>query len=770
MDFIHFLRILRRRFLILLILPMVSVPIVIVLTMNMPKTYSTYLMINTGITSGGVSVTDNVQRFVLMTQTNNMLELAKSKTVYEITGMYLLYHDLTSSKPFRKPPKEERKFTQADEQKAIQILREIIEKDTKIVPDSLNLDDYYLILGLLRERGYDPSSLARGMKIVKLEGSDYIRFSFEAENPKLVAFTLNKMADVFIRKYRYMMAGEAIRSRKFFKEQTAQAYKRLQAKEKELRDYKTKHNVVLLSEQIRSVVSRIEHFGNLLNDNERTIESSKAIIWQIENQLSGQNDALQISNIVLLNQDVIRVSDELKQLETEYIRRKYELNEDELFELKQQIEKKRTEINQLIHKVWLEHAVSPEAIKQNLVEKLVQAKIDLEVAHATRNVIQRELQKFKEESKQYAPIEAKISQLQREIQVAEQEYIEMFQKLNLARTFERNVLSTTSVQVTESAIPPSKPQPSKRMILIILAGVGSFIFGVVATFVIEYLDVSIRTVKQAERATMMDITIGLPRVYNPERETIMLRTNPENIRQALTKESLRLLRSRILNHPNKPKLIAITSPQIGDGKSYLTATLGLILTEAHFKTLLVDGNLRNPNLEKYFVFKSSKKLIPYLKGEVELDQAAEETEHKNLFLMAGFESTHTFMEITGEKRPQQIVKELKENFDFVLLDTPAMNFYADFADILDQIELFLFIIRAGEPFPEANKRSLNHLKSIDQSRLMIVMNYCDTEALEPFFGEVPRERSVLHLFLKRILERRFGYFRRLIIEYLQRKN
>lgn len=736
MDFVNLIRIIKKRFWLLLILPVISVPIVIILTANLPKAYATFITMSTGMTGGGVSLNDDMQRFAVITQTNNMLELAKSRMVLHRTGLKALLHDLESDRPFRKVPPEKENLSDVDKTNLIKIIKQIISNSQA----SLGTDEVKLLNKGLESRKYSVEFITKSLKIIQLSSSDFLRISFEAENAELVAFILNTIAETFIETYKDLMAGESTRSRKFFEKQVEITYNNLSSKEQELQEFKLANNVIDLNEQIRAAVAQYDQLVNLLNENERRKESLKASIWKIESQLSLGNAGQNSFQEILMNSQLLKLKDRLKVFEQEYLRLKFsEVSASNLTAVEDSIKNIKSRINTKIYNLWLGNYIDPQETKQNLVSRLIQDQIDLEIANANTTVIARETDRLQQRAEAFTPLEASYSRLSREIQVAEKEYLEMLDKLNLARAYESNTLSASGMKILEWAVPPEEPVASKRFLLIILSGLGSFMFGLVSIFIIEYLDISLRSVKQVEKATDSVVISGFPNIPDFQIQDLAMLSSPINMKFTILKELLRKVRNYLTQKIPAHSTILITSPRLEDGKTVLSISTAIVFALAKYKTALVDLNFRNPQVGVSFGLKSEQYFQDTLGKSTELDKIKVNSGFEFLDLYPARMSNISPIETAGKDSLQKLISNLKKEYDYVIIDSPAYVLFPDTSEIADLADTSIFLLKSGEIFHEAYHRALVDLKSRNADFQGIIFNYMDTDFLKTFFGEIDLE-------------------------------
>jgi len=138
-------------------------------------------------------------------------------------------------------------------------------------------------------------------------------------------------------------------------------------------------------------------------------------------------------------------------------------------------------------------------------------------------------------------------------------------------------------------------------------------------------------------------------------------------------ETYRSLRARIKIITPESKVFSVVSVSKGEGKTEVATKLANSMAFAGNKILLVDGNLRSVDLKRKFDIPTHKGLGNLLKGEVDGDDCIVSTMIDNLYLLPNIESTNISTEILEMADLKKILEILKENFDYVIIDTLAME-------------------------------------------------------------------------------------------------
>jgi protein-tyrosine kinase len=193
--------------------------------------------------------------------------------------------------------------------------------------------------------------------------------------------------------------------------------------------------------------------------------------------------------------------------------------------------------------------------------------------------------------------------------------------------------------------------------------------------------------------------------------------------QSLAAEQYRSLRTRIKRAENgrAVRAIVITSPNKGDGKSLTAANLAITMgQEFQQRVLLVDGDLRRPEVHRLFGVPEGAGLADVLMGAVDLDQALVTLpDHHITVLRAGVPPSHP-AELLGSASMRRLLDTLRTRFDRILIDMPPVAPLADLHIVAPIADGVLMIVRAGVTPKPAIERALSGL---DLSKVLgLVLN------------------------------------------------
>jgi exopolysaccharide/PEP-CTERM locus tyrosine autokinase len=209
---------------------------------------------------------------------------------------------------------------------------------------------------------------------------------------------------------------------------------------------------------------------------------------------------------------------------------------------------------------------------------------------------------------------------------------------------------------------------------------------------------------------------------------------------SIVAEQFRRLRTYIINPglENAPKTILVTSSIAGEGKSLIAINLAItIAVELHSHALLVDCDLRNPSLSRWFGLHEEKGLSNYLRGEAEIPDILIKTSVDKLSILSGGSLQDNPVELIGSNKMKSLITDLKSRYDdrYIILDSSPLLATTEPSVLNEMVDGILFVIKAGNTPRDSIQQALKLLKK--DKILGIVLNNMDfkTRALiQRYFG------------------------------------
>ncbi len=190
-------------------------------------------------------------------------------------------------------------------------------------------------------------------------------------------------------------------------------------------------------------------------------------------------------------------------------------------------------------------------------------------------------------------------------------------------------------------------------------------------------------------------------------------------------EQYKLLRTNLnftLPEDEKCPIIGVTSSMRGEGKSTTAVNLSYVLAEKGKKVLLIDGDLRIPSVAKKMEISSSPGLTDLLMGQGAQISDFQSKMLSNWYILPSGEIPPNPSELLGSRRMEIILNDLKENFDYIIIDLPPVNIVSDALSISNLITGMIVVIREDYTEKKELETCFRQLKLSNVNVLGCVMN------------------------------------------------
>lgn len=190
-------------------------------------------------------------------------------------------------------------------------------------------------------------------------------------------------------------------------------------------------------------------------------------------------------------------------------------------------------------------------------------------------------------------------------------------------------------------------------------------------------------------------------------------------------EQYKLIRANLdftLPADEKCPVIGVTSSMRGEGKSTTAVNLSYVFAEKGSKVLLIDGDLRIPSIAKKLEIESSPGLADLLRGKGA--QISEFQSHllSNWFVLPSGDIPPNPSELLGSNRMEKILNQLREMFDYIIIDLPPVNIVSDAVSISSLISGMIVVIREEYTEKKELERCFRQLNLSNVNILGCVMN------------------------------------------------
>jgi capsular exopolysaccharide synthesis family protein len=311
--------------------------------------------------------------------------------------------------------------------------------------------------------------------------------------------------------------------------------------------------------------------------------------------------------------------------------------------------------------------------------------------------------------------------------------------------------------VTRASIPirPSSPKTLLILGLALMLGLGA---GTVLAFLTDYLDSRIKTLEQAEDITGVPALAALPLIgtrelaarakrgkselgsYDP-RNTGLL---PPSLQSPLARyaieepgtffaEAIRAVRLAIQRtlRLQPIKIVLVTSALDSEGKTTLAANLAFSLATLGIKTLLIDGDLRNPGLTRALCPHADAGLLQVATGEVPLERAILLDRSTGLSILPSpaIKDVDSITELMFSERITDILDHLRRRYELIIIDSPPLVPLVDGRALAELADRIVLAVAWDQTPREVVSHTLNLLSPVHDRILGTVLTQVDLSRL-----------------------------------------
>ncbi len=318
----------------------------------------------------------------------------------------------------------------------------------------------------------------------------------------------------------------------------------------------------------------------------------------------------------------------------------------------------------------------------------------------------------------------KLDQLQTTLNLYQQIYISSISSLEALRLAQaQNTPNVVQVEPAKTPSAPISPKPVQSALL--YAAVGLVVTAGIA-FLIEYLDDTVKTpddVKNNFGLPVVGLVADLKGNYqakNGLKSGVFVAEQP----RSPVSEAFRALRTNLeFSSVDKDlKTIIVTSSGEGEGKTTIACNLAIILSQGGKRVLILDADLRRPNVHKQFSISNRVGLSDLIRGRLGLEDVVQIPENiKNLYIISSGSLPPNPAELLGSSKMAEVLENLRNQFDIIVVDSPPM-LVSDAQILSSRVDGMLFVIRPGKTHIDVAKSPLEELNRIDARVIGVVLN------------------------------------------------
>ncbi|HEY5537694.1 MAG TPA: CpsD/CapB family tyrosine-protein kinase [Acetobacterium sp.] len=201
-------------------------------------------------------------------------------------------------------------------------------------------------------------------------------------------------------------------------------------------------------------------------------------------------------------------------------------------------------------------------------------------------------------------------------------------------------------------------------------------------------------------------------------------------------EAFRKMRTNITfsDIDHELQVLAITSTDKSEGKTTILGNYAVALAQSGKRTLIIDCDLRRPQMHRKFDLGNGKGLTNILLKEIDIVDGIQKTEVPDLFIITSGPIPPNPSEILASRRMGVVIDDLKNNFDYILLDAPPVGMVTDAAVLSPVVEGYIVVVSLGQCNRDGVRYAIENLKKINARIIGVVANKVPVSKRHGYYG------------------------------------
>lgn len=554
----------------------------------------------------------------------------------------------------------------------------------------------------------------------KIEKSQIFELSYLAPHPQVAATLVNLFAEEYIKQNAEMRQATREKAEEELEKELDALEGRLQLSERELMAYAQQFDIVSLEQgQVDPLQDRLSFFNQRVSDSQTQLGDARISAETLE-RASTSNFPQRL------------VSEQIRSLEGRLL-----TLEQELTTLRLTFGEKWPAVVEKSNEVALVRDQLNREKAATLASHREQAQLDLASAEARYNVSLQALGVQKDLVNRFHDASIEYNILRREVDTNRNLYDGLLERLR--QTGVMSGFQFGNIQVLEPGRPNARVYSPRVVWNLALASLLGLALGICFVIALESWDTSITSPDEVEQLALLPslgtlplMTAGVAASPGSRRRLLPwpkagAKPNtlaPDAVLPFEVTESVRSICASLLisRSDATPRVLVVTSATHSEGKTTVVSHLGRAFADAGVKTLLIEADLRKPDLSKAFGIGNESGLSLYLSGHVSPWPKIHETDVPNLFVAAGGPVPPNPAALLHSDRLGQFLQAVTDEYQMVLMDAPPLLAMADARILGSQADGVVLVVRAGSTGVNLVRRARRLLDGAGANILGLVLN------------------------------------------------
>ncbi len=552
--------------------------------------------------------------------------------------------------------------------------------------------------------------ISSGVVVKPVKGSRIVNISYMSGNPELAYLVVNSVAKAYIKEVLEMKTASSRYIIDWLSEKSEEERAKLLRAERALQDYMKANDIVTLENRIALIPQKLSEFGTQLT----RAETKKYEMEALYNKVKEAVDLEKAETVPAVSSDpalqalkghMLKAEQNIIELKSRKYGEKHPVMIRAKEGLKALKEKREQETKRVIESIRNEYELAMTR-EENLHALLAGAK--------------KEAHDLNEKFIQYKA-------LKRDLESDRELYSVLVKKVKEQGITEH--MKDINIWILEEAKKPAYPVNPNTGLNIMFGLVVALLGGVGLAFFVEYLDNTVKSSDETEAKLGVHV-LGVVPLLMPKGKPIegIVESEP----RSSCSEMYKAIRTSLLFSSNGGplKTILIASMEPKEGKTATAVNLAMAISQYKSSVLLIDADLRKPDVHNVFKLDNGRGLSDYLAGDpnIKIHKAM-----KSLDVITAGGLLPNPSELLGSERMVELLKRLGKKYDIIVIDSPPLMSVTDALILSKVVDGTLVVARAGKTTYEVARKGLKSLSDLNSHVLGIVLNALDLKKSDYYY-------------------------------------
>ena len=603
------------------------------------------------------------------------------------------------------------------------------------------------------------SRLKGGLNITEHRFADnMINVSFSSHSPQEASRIVNLFLNIALEVSKEDRRSSAKEAKEFIQKEKARVRANLDQAEDRLSRYMNEKDLVALDNQAQNLVNSYSELQNEKQSITIQLQSVNTEISNLEQRVESIRPGLSQQFSQALGPTITNLQQRLAEHRTERFviisnnprLKENPSSEPRIRQLDNQIKQIQDEIEKLTQELFKDDDGSLENFRsgdgniaeeiQNIQVQLTQLRIQKNQLEAQADILDERIEEARLFLDQVPEYQVQLARLQREVAGLENMFMMLSEQETDVALLEQTIGSMGKVM--EYASPSGSPVSPKKTIMLVAGLWLGVILPVGLLYLLDVVNNKIRSVDDLKSKSHPVLSVVYDHDLLPKRNKSIKRKNgsiksidgkkiPEKLTFAAFSDSpdaesyRRLVNNLLFTDPDQaPKSLLITSSAQGEGKTTIAVNLASALAETGKRVLLVDGDLRRPNVHRFFEKPAAPGIMQILfeEKEYKYKEFVQKTVIPNLYIITSGGIAPNPASVTSSEKFRKLITDLEEMVDFIIIDTPPYGVISDIAPLLKMMDGVLLTVRFNQTKLSQLDYTLEQLHKVKANLLGFVLN------------------------------------------------